>query len=197
MTMRPPRGSNCVNDVGDGSCETLKSWLLARCSWSLCWSPHLPWLRSRNRLPNGFKIAQSVSIAAAPNRVWAVLTHPEKWWSSDHTWSGDAKNLKLDLKAGGCWCETWKGGSAQHMVVVYVSPGKELRLHGALGPLQWQGVSGALVFQLAADGAGSTIKLMYTAGGYSDPPLDKIAPAVDAVLGEQMSSLKAKAEAAH
>ncbi|HXZ68183.1 MAG TPA: SRPBCC family protein [Alphaproteobacteria bacterium] len=147
--------------------------------------------------PGGFKVVEQVSIAAAPDKVWALLVHPEKWWSSDHTWSHDASHLRLDVRAGGCWCETWKGGSAKHMTVVYVSPGKELRLQGALGPLQWQGVSGALVFQLAADGPGSKLEMTYTVGGFSDPPLDKIASAVDEVLGEQAASLKAKAEAAH
>ena len=147
--------------------------------------------------PSGFKVVEQVSIAAAPDKVWPVLTHPEKWWLSEHSFSGDAKNFKLELKAGGCWCEIWKGGSAKHMTVVYINPGKELHLQGALGPLQWQGVSGGLVLQLAADGAGTKLKMVYTVGGFSDPPLDKLAPDVDQVLGAQMASLKAKVEAEH
>src|SRR4051812_50176148 len=65
--------------------------------------------------PNGFALQRTVHIAAAPDRVYAALIQPAKWWNSEHTFSGSAANLSLDARAGGCFCETWSGGGpARH-----------------------------------------------------------------------------------
>ena len=89
---------------------------------------------------NGFTLKIDAHIAAPPDKVYAALIEPARWWSSDHTFSGDAKNLHLEAKAGGCWCETLpRGGSVLHLLVVYIDPGKAIRLRGALGPFQGLG----------------------------------------------------------
>ncbi len=68
---------------------------------------------------NGFEVRETAHVAASPDKVYAVLLLPAQWWSSDHTFSGDAANLSLDARAGGCWCETLAGGgSVQHLQVV-------------------------------------------------------------------------------
>jgi uncharacterized protein YndB with AHSA1/START domain len=72
---------------------------------------------------NGFTIRIETHIAAAPDKVYAALIEPARWWASDHTFSGDAKNLHVDAKAGGCWCETLPGGgSVLHLTVVNADP---------------------------------------------------------------------------
>ena len=53
---------------------------------------------------NGFEVASTATVAAPPDRVYAALGEIGRWWSSEHTWSKDAKNLTLELRAGGCWC---------------------------------------------------------------------------------------------
>jgi uncharacterized protein YndB with AHSA1/START domain len=95
--------------------------------------------------PNGFEVATMATIAAPPDRVYAVFGEVGHWWDSSHTFSRDAANLSMELRAGGCFCERLKdGGSVQHLQVVYAAPGQELRLRGALGPLQTEGVDGTL-----------------------------------------------------
>ena len=94
--------------------------------------------------PSGFTVRITVHVAAPPSGVFDALTMPSRWWNPQHTFSGDASHLRLELKAGGCFCETLpNGGSVQHLTVVYVDPGKALRLRGALGPFQSLGVDGA------------------------------------------------------
>ena len=68
---------------------------------------------------NGFSVAQTIHIAAKPDKVYAELIKPAHWWSSTHTFSHDAANLSLDAKAGGCWCgETkWQGRVAMRISV--------------------------------------------------------------------------------
>ncbi len=146
--------------------------------------------------PNGFKVERTAAIAASPDKVYAALIQPGQWWTSEHTYSGDAHNLTLDPKAGGCWCEALPdGGSAQHMRVVYVDPGKALRVTGGLGPLQALGVAGALTWTIKpASGGGVELTQTYVVGGYAPGGLAALAAPVDGVLGLQLARLKAYVE---
>ncbi len=145
--------------------------------------------------PDGFRIQVEVEIAAKPAAVWERLVRPNQWWNSQHSWSGNAKNLSLDPVAGGCWCETWRDSTAEHMRVIYVEKAKDLRLTGALGPLQFEGVAGQMEWKLAPQGDAATkLTLTYIVGGYSEPGLDVLAPDVDEVLSEQVTRLKASLE---
>ena len=140
---------------------------------------------------NGFELRESAHTAASPDKVYAALLQPARWWSSDHTFSGNAANLVLEARAGGCWCENIpEGGSAEHMRVVFLMPGKILRLRGPLGPLQGMGVDGALTFTLKSAANGTDIAVSYAAGGYAKDGFDEMAKTVDHVLGEQMELLK-------
>ncbi len=98
---------------------------------------------------NGFEIRETAHTVAPSDKAYAALLLPARWWSSDHTFSGSAANLVLDARAGGCWCETLPGGgSVEHLRVAYVSPGKTLRLRGALGPFQGLGAARPLTARL-------------------------------------------------
>jgi hypothetical protein len=145
--------------------------------------------------PGGFAVKESFQTSAAPARIWAVLVAPSRWWDSAHTWSGSAANLTLEPRAGGCWCEALPdGGSAQHMAVDFVEPGKTLRMRGTLGPLGALAVTGVMGISITPEGAGSSVTLTYLVGGYIPVDIQSIAPSVDTVLAEQMARLKAAAE---
>lgn len=137
----------------------------------------------------GFSVSHVRSVKASPDTVWAALIQPARWWSSPHSWSGDAKNLSMEPRVGGCYCERWRGGEAEHARVVQIVPGKLLRLRGAFGPLQGEALTGTLSVTLAPEGAGTKISVDYVVGGHARFPLAQVAPAVDGVIGEQFSSL--------
>eukprot|EP01039_Chlorochromonas_danica_P014929 gene14929-17493_t len=78
--------------------------------------------------PDGFTIKETATVAAPPAKVWAMLIRPSAGWSSDPTYSHDARNLSLDPRAGGAWLEALPGGGVRHMEVVYINPPSALRL---------------------------------------------------------------------
>jgi len=140
----------------------------------------------------GFLVRSEAVFPAPPDSVYRALTgRIGAWWDSEHTFSGDSRNLSLDATPGGCFCERLpEGGGVRHLTVVFASPGRLLRLAGALGPLQGAGVAGSLTWSLSPDPGGTRVRLDYSAGGYFPGGLPGMAPAVDVVLGEQFSRLK-------
>jgi uncharacterized protein YndB with AHSA1/START domain len=144
---------------------------------------------------NGFQVKRTAVLNASADKVYAALSQPSQWWNKEHTWSGSAANLSLAPMAGGCFCEKLpNGGSVMHMTVVYAQPGQGLRLSGALGPLQMSGATGHLGWTLAEKDGKTTLTQTYGVGGYMTGGLDKIAPVVDQVLGEQFDRLKVYVE---
>ncbi|WP_164117056.1 hypothetical protein [Sphingorhabdus sp. Alg239-R122] len=146
---------------------------------------------------NGFVVRHKAHVKASPDDVFKMLRSPAKWWSAQHSWTGDADNFYMDAQAGGCFCELIpaakegdKRGSAEHMRIIYAQPGKMLRLSGALGPLQSEALSGTLTIAIKAnEDATTTIGFEYVVGGFMRFKMDQIAPAVDQVIGEQISRL--------
>lgn len=140
---------------------------------------------------NGFEIRETLRVTATPQKAYEALLQPSRWWSSSHTFSGNAANITLEAKAGGCWCEVLPGGGfVEHMRVVYLAPGTTLRLRGALGPLQGLGVEGAMTWSLRASANATDISVTYAIGGYSKDGFEGAAKGVDQVLGEQLQLLK-------
>jgi len=146
--------------------------------------------------PNGFLVKFEVSVNAPAAKVYdALVGQIGSWWDSEHTYSGDAKNLSIDARPGGCFCEKLpNGGGIEHARVIYVAPREVLRLSGALGPLQASGVVGTLTWKLTGDGDHTRIQLSYSAGGFIDGGFEKIAPAVESVIRGQLDRLKQFAE---
>lgn len=142
---------------------------------------------------SGFIVEHKYHIAAAPDAAWQVLVHPERWWPSEHTWSGDATHLSLAPEAGGCFCESWADGSVEHGRVVHARPGKMLRFSGALGPLQELGVNAVLTVTLAPVDRGTMATVTYRVSGEASHALDQIAPVVDKVIGQQFGGFAALA----
>ena len=142
--------------------------------------------------PNGFLVKFEVSVNAPPAKVYdALVGQIGSWWNPNHTYSHDAKNLSMDARAGGCFCEKLpNAGEIEHLRIVYVSPPQFLRLSGALGPLQASGVAGSMTWKLTGGPDTTRIELSYSVGGFIQGGFEKIAPAVEAMLREQIDRLK-------
>jgi len=135
--------------------------------------------------PEAALIEHRFQIAATPEAAWQVLVHPERYWPKDHTWSGDAANLAMTPEAGGCFCERWDGGSAEHGRIVMARPGKLLRFRGSLGPFQEMAVTGVLTVMLAPTGSGTEAVVTYRLSGDPSHKLDGFIAVVDEVVGLQ------------
>ena len=143
----------------------------------------------------GFTIVHKAKLTAPPARAYAALGEVGGWWDDAHTYSGKASNMTLPLEAGACFCERLDGGGVEHGRVVLAMPGSTLRFEGALGPLQSEGVSATLTFDLKPAGEGTELTLTYKVGGYHAQGVRQWAAPVDQVLGVQVARLAAYASA--
>jgi hypothetical protein len=139
----------------------------------------------------GFHLETVRMIEDRPEAVYQRLTKVSQWWDGAHSWSGSARNLSLQPRAGGCFCEKLKGGgSVQHARVVFAQPGRLLRMEGAFGPLQEMPVQAVLTFSLAPDGPGTRVTMTYRAAGQFTTATAGLAPLVDKVLTSQLERLR-------
>ena len=148
---------------------------------------------------NSFVSRNEVVVSASPKEVWLALISPASWWQSEHTWSGDAKNLTLMPQAGGCFCETIPEvdepgrftlqGSVEHMRVVQAYPEAALRMVGSLGPLQSEPVTGVLTIVISKVPKGTRIVFEYNVGGSMRYEVPVISKAVDGVMAAQIAAL--------
>ena len=76
----------------------MRAWVLAAALAALA-AP--AWAAVTDAQPNGFEVVETAQIAAPPTAVYAAIGRFGDWWSSVHSYSHDAKNYHLDLKAGG------------------------------------------------------------------------------------------------
>ena len=141
---------------------------------------------------NGFLVKLEVNVNAPAAKVYdALIGQVGWWWNPEHTYSHDAKNLSIDARPGGCFCEKLpNGGGIEHLRVVYVAPPQVVRFSGALGPLQASGVAGSMTWKLTGGPDNTRLELSYSVGGFIPGGFEKIAPAVEAMLREQLDRLK-------
>lgn len=141
--------------------------------------------------PSHFRIKAVYQIAAPPSKVYQAIGEVGRWWDDAHSYSGKAANMTMPLRANACWCETLPdGGSVRHAVVVLALPDRGMiRLDGALGPLQDEGVSAAMLYRMTAKDGGTELTVTYNVGGVRDFTL-QAAPAVDGVLTGSWARLK-------
>lgn len=144
---------------------------------------------------DGLLIEHHYAVPASIDKIWDALAHPEAWWPADHTWSGSSANLSLLLEAGGCFCERWSGGSAEHGRVVLVQGHTLLRIEAALGPLQDMAVVGVLTIRLADTAEGSDIGVTYRISGTVAHQLVALSDTIDRVVGQQFAGLAAAVSA--
>jgi uncharacterized protein YndB with AHSA1/START domain len=145
---------------------------------------------------NGFTLRETATLSVPPAKAYAAMLEVGKWWGSDHTYSGDASNMSLEARPGGCWCERLpSGGGVQHMTVAFLVPGKAVRLTGGLGPLQAMGVAGSMEWKFDPAENGTTkVELRYTVGGYSPGGFKQVAAGVESVLKMQFDAYRRYAE---
>lgn len=146
--------------------------------------------------PSGFTLRIEQRTTASPAVAYKALIHElPVWWDREHTYSGSSANMSLEARPGGCFCERLPaGGGIEHARVIYVEPGKVLRMQGALGPLQSTGVASALTWTFEPADGGTKITLTVATGGYLPGGFDKIAVLVDGVLVGQVTRLVAWAD---
>ncbi len=144
----------------------------------------------------GFLVRNTAVIAAPPAQVYAALTDKVAgWWDPVHTFSHDPRTLSVDAKPGGCFCERLPdGGGVEHGTVVYASPGKLLRVTGAIGPLQEAALAGTMTWTLSPAAGGTSVELTYTVGGFRAGGFRDMPTVIDGVLRGQLARLKAFVE---
>ena len=141
---------------------------------------------------NGFEVRETVPLVVPPEAAFKAFGALPSWWDPEHTYSGDSANLRFDLVPGGCFCERIPktGGGVEHMRVAYVEPGKRIVLTGALGPLLYEATTGVMDVQVKTIAGGSQLILDYKAAGFANGGADKLAPAVDGVLADQLKRFR-------
>ena len=143
----------------------------------------------RARTDNGFTLGYERPVRAGPDTVLETVAMPSGWWSSDHTYSGDAANIRLDMIPGGCWCEALPGGGVKHAEVVMVWPGRRMvRFDAPFGPLQGMGADAVLTMTWADPPEGGERVLRWTFV-VSGPGTGAMADVIDGVMTEQFRRL--------
>ena len=143
---------------------------------------------------NGFTVNIMLMVQGEPDQNYRKFLRVGDWWSSQHTFSGNARNLSMEEKVMGCWCEKPPGGMTRHMELVMFAPGSQLVFSGGIGPLQALGVSRSMTVKFSPSKSGTKIELTYAVGGYLAGGVDRFAAPVDSVLTEQLTRLKNYAE---
>jgi hypothetical protein len=142
---------------------------------------------------HGFEINIERVVKVDQKTAYEQFINVAEWWSSAHTFFGDSKNLTIEAKAGGCFCEKSEEKEVLHMTVSYVEPNKEIRMVGGLGPLQMLGVHGGMSWKFEAIDANTTkILHHYQVNGYMKGGFTGLAPIVDKVQTIQVESLVAR-----
>ncbi len=173
----------------------MRLWFLVA---ALVLAPSLAKAEVASASPSAFLLRAEAVVAASPDRAWRAVGRIGHWWNSQHTFSGDARRMTLDMSAGGCFCERWAGGqSVEHGRVVLVMEHegvRTVRFVGGLGPLQELAASGVMTIVVAPDPGGARITMTYRVAGDSALGLNAVAPLVDQVVTEQFTRLVRYAE---
>lgn len=141
--------------------------------------------------PDGLRLEYAGEMPLPRADAWKRLVSVSSWWL--HTYSGDISSMSLDAKAGGCWCETWDGGSVEHGRVLAAMPPSMLRIAAPLGPLQAMGANAVMTIDLSDGKTPNTTSVRMTMNvvGSSLSGLDNMAVGVDGVLAEAFAKLVA------
>jgi uncharacterized protein YndB with AHSA1/START domain len=149
----------------------------------------------RDSASNGFTTVNEIVVDATRAEAWVAAIDISKWWSSDHTISGDAARMSIEPRTLGCFCESLgEEAGIVHLTVTSVMPTVLLRMTGGLGPLGLMGVDGNMTWEFEDVEAGTRVRFTYAVGGYMAGGLDQVAGPVDGVLGEALARLKAYVE---
>lgn len=59
---------------------------------------------------HGFEIQHSVNLVVPQPDAYNAFGQVGQWWNSEHTYSGEARRMTLQLRHGGCFCEPLDSG---------------------------------------------------------------------------------------
>ena len=157
-----------------------------------CWLPAQAEVIAAS--PTGFTASYRKEVNATPAQAFEAIGRLPQWLNPQHTYSGKASNLRMSLKAGDCFCEEWDGHSIEHARVLYVRRDSAVRLEGSLGPLQELAVNGVLTFTTGTADGKTFVQMRYVVRGAPEAGLERLAPIVDRVMGEQFNRWAAAVE---
>ena len=125
--------------------------------------------------PTGFLVKLETNIHAPVAKVYeALVAQIGSWWNPEHTYSHDAKNLSIDPRPGGCFCEKLPNGGGV-VNFKYDSFGRRTRKASPAGTTNY--LYGEANLAAEIDGA-ANIVASYAAG-----------PAMDELLGMRRTTL--------
>ena len=140
---------------------------------------------------HGFEVRESINLVISKEKAFAAFGQVHDWWDKEHTYSGNASRLALQMRPGGCFCETLDdGGGIEHMRVTYLQPGERVVLTGSLGPLLYEATAGVMDVKVERIAGGSRLTMTYRAAGFAKGGAGMMAPLVDQVLATQMKRLR-------
>ena len=143
---------------------------------------------------HGFEVKHVANLVIPQPKAFAAFGQVGQWWSKDHTYSGDAARLSLQMRPGGCFCEAFDGGGGiEHLQVTYVQPGERMVLTGSLGPLLFEATTGVMDVKVERIAGGSRVIMTYRVAGFAKGNAEKLAPLVDQMLGDQMKRFRSYA----
>jgi hypothetical protein len=146
---------------------------------------------------NGFEVQQTVNLVVPQSEAYNSFGQVGQYWNSEHTYSGDARRMSLQLRPGGCFCEPLdNGGGIEHMRVTFVQPGERILMTGSLGPLLYQATTGVMDIKFERIAGGSKITMNYRVAGFAKGGAAELAQLVDQVLADQMKRYRVYAASA-
>jgi hypothetical protein len=184
--------STCHSVAGEIGEKTMRFLVLGLALLAVAAGAPVAWADIVSASPSTFVLHAQRTISAQPERVWNSLVQVGRWWDPEHSYSRDGRFMSLDPRAGGCWCERWRGGSVEHgrVILVMNQDGmRTLRIAAPLGPLQGMAVNAILTFTVTADTAGAKIDMTYRVSGDPSLSLDQVGPGVNTVIMEQYERL--------
>lgn len=130
----------------------------------------------------GLTIENTAWVDADPQAVWkAFVEDADKWWPDEAAWragEGDATIVPFPPRG------------VANLRVLSVEPGRLMRLHDDVGPLQGMGEQhGALEWRFVEENGGTRITLCYGTHDYLPDDISELASAVEEVQAERLQGL--------
>lgn len=137
-----------------------------------------------SRSENGFTLRFAVGAEIDPADIPDAFRALPQWWESSHTYTGDSKNLSLDLTPGGCWCEKLPTSPTfDHGRTLSVAADR-IVFDAPLGPLRGKATKAELVITWPAGNRGWEPTWVFVVEG---PGMGALADPVDGVIGAAFS----------
>lgn len=132
------------------------------------------------RTADSFTLRYQSAMETTPEDILSSMTLVGEWWDGAHSYSGDAKNITIDMTVGGCWCEKLADGTDfRHATVLAIEPDR-LAFNAPFGPLNGKATRADFTVAWPGDNKGWMVTWVMVIEG---PGLGAYADAVDGVMG--------------